>query len=264
MSDRRPERLWDCGFPAWRLPADGTAAGSARSIVRGVYSEFGMPSGMTHDATVIVSELAADAIVRAGRTAPPRAEQTAGGPEIWAYVSRRRSLEIVLKVFAPVAGNGPVAPSIPHAPPDATSARGLEVVDALATEHGGRWGVHPTRGRLGPGSLPGKAVFFTMPLPDDRWGGFARPEPNPERPSAERIGVLLADRGLRPRLSAGHGMAVVEVRTGLHIWVYGRSLSYRLPGRGVVWHPPFDEIEVVEQVVRHCEEFTGSGVAALS
>ncbi|MEU0520840.1 ATP-binding protein [Streptosporangium sp. NPDC006007] len=242
------------GFPAWPLPLDGKGVEVARSAVRAVCGEFGIPSDLTYDATVITSELVTNALVHAYRTV--RVRPLVGGPEIWAYLSRRAHPEIVIKVFDSAPWRGPIHHPALRPPWDAPNGRGLEVVNALTAECGGRWGVHPTRGRIGAWPTSGKAVFFTLPIPDG--SGRALPvssEPRSPRQSAERIHALLGARGLRPQLSADRGMAVICARPGVHVWIREDSLSYRLPGREVVRHPCFDEIEVVERVVRHCEEF---------
>ncbi|MEV8631093.1 hypothetical protein AB0395_05495 [Streptosporangium sp. NPDC051023] len=247
------------GFPAWPLPPDGRGAKVARSVVRAVLGEFGMPWDLTYDAAVVASELATNALLHACRTPWTRAASASSGSlEIWAYLSRRTRPEVVIKVFDPIVGGFPRGP-LSRPPWDASGGRGLEVVDALIGDYGGRWGVHATRCRLGVRPTPGKTVFFTVPLPDDCGHAVpVRQEPASHLRSAERINALLTVRGLRPHVSAGPRTAVVRARTGVHIWVREESLSYRLPGQGITRHPPFDEIEVVEQIVRHCEESPGT------
>ncbi|MEV7008941.1 ATP-binding protein [Streptosporangium sp. NPDC051022] len=252
MIDGYPAPLAEGGFPAWPLPLDGTGAEVARSAVRAVSREFGIPSDLTYDATVVASELATNALLHACRAAWTR--PSSGGPELWAYLSLRARPEVVIKVFDSALQGPPCR--VPSRPPwDASGGRGLEVVDALTAGYGGRWGVHPTRSRLGVRPTAGKAVFFTVPLPGGPGGVVpARSEPGSHLRSAERIRALLTIRGLRPHVSAGPRTAAIRVHAGVHIWIREESLSYRMPGGGVTSHPPFDEIEVVEQIVRHCEE----------
>lgn len=256
--DDNPPLLAGGGFPAWPLPLDGKGVEVGRSVTRAVLSEFGMPSELVYDAVVIASELATNALRHAYRTV--RERPLAGGPEIWAYLSRRVRPEVMIKVFDSHSWYGPAGLCPTRPPWDAAGGRGLEVVDALTAEYGGRWGVHPTRCRLGAWPTSGKAVFFTVPLPGaSAHDGPSWAEPRPHRQSAERIYALLAARGLRPHLSTADDAddtVVICARAGVHVWVRADSLSYRLPGQGVVRHPSLDEVEIVEQIVRHCEEFT--------
>lgn len=127
------------------------------------------------------------------------------------------------------------------------------MVAALTAEYGGEWGVHRTRSRLGPGPVPGKAVYFTVPVPP----GALSPVRLPARTAAERIGACLAARGIGPlRLTADERMAVIRVRASLNVWVRDTSIDYRVPGLGARRHPPLDRVEVVEQLVRHCTDHT--------
>src|SRR5262249_27769095 len=112
-----------------------------------------------------------------------------------------------------------------------------------------------TRSRLGVCPVPGKAVFLAVPIPPGCPAGSLRPVPKPGRQVAEEVYALLAARGMgRMQGAAGHGMAVICVRAGGHVWILGESISYRLPGRGGVRHVLYDCVEVVEQIVRHCED----------
>ncbi|WP_433226223.1 ATP-binding protein [Microtetraspora malaysiensis] len=178
-------RLSDGGFPAWPLPLDATCAEFARSIARALCREFRLPRDVTCDVTLIASELATNALLHAYRTTP----SGGGRPEMWAYLRRHAGPEIVFKVFDPVVGKGPPSRPPQSPPTDSTGGRGLHLVDVLTAEHGGRWGVHPTRGRLGASPALGKAVFFTVPLP------VPLAAPVPER--APRL----------PRYGPGHGRA---------------------------------------------------------
>ncbi len=247
-----PANLSDGGFPAWPLPLDATCAEFARSAVRSVSREFGMPRDLTCDATVIASEIATNALLHAYRA--ERTSSGAGRPELWAYLRRHTGPEIVIKVFDPAPWTGPARRPPRSAPTDATGGRGLHLVDALTAEHGGRWGIHPTRGRLGAAPSPGKVVFFTVPLPAQATMPPALPRPRSRRRSAERIHTLLTARGLRSHLAADR--SVLHAGAGWQVWIREESISYHLPGREIAWLPASDEIEVVERIVRHSEEFT--------
>ncbi len=77
----------------------------------------------------------------------------------------------------------------------------------------------------------------------------------------ERVRALADARGLRPRVSLGPDAAVIHFTVGLWVWVKGESLLYERPGHGVVRHPVWDAVEVVEQIVRYSEELAMEGSA---
>lgn len=249
-------KLADGAFPAWPLPPGPTAAAAARSIARSVLDELDMPPAVAEDAQTIISELATNAVVHGDRD---RAE-------VWAYLSRHPSPSLTLKVFdaapwrgtgaADPAGAGPPIPGEPAS--DACGGRGLMLVNALTEEAGGCWGVHPTRRRLGPDPVPGKAVYFTVPLPATSADVLPPPDPGP---LPERLRELAGARGLRSLVSLGDA-TVVHFGPGLWVWVKDGALLYELPGRGVVRRPPSDAVEVVEQMVRLSEEGAAGGPAS--
>lgn len=243
------------GFPAWSLPFDATGARIARTLVRAVFEAVGMPAGLTHDVAVAISELATNVYAHAFGGVAPAVPPMAGLPEIWAYLRWAPHPEVVLKVFDSAPWLGPIREGSLRPPPTAEGGRGFEVVSALMEEYGGQWGMHRTRSRLGGFPVPGKAVFLTVPIPPGCPAGALRPLPKPGRQVAEEVYALLAARGMgRMQGSAGHGMAVICVRAGVHVWVLGESISYRLPGHGGVRHVLSDGVEVVEQIVRHCAD----------
>ncbi|WP_067179556.1 ATP-binding protein [Microtetraspora niveoalba] len=250
-----PAKLSDGGFPAWSLPLDATCAEFARSVARALCQEFGLARDIVDDVTLIASELATNALLHAYRT--ERTPPGTGRPEMWAYLRRCSVPEIVVKVVDPVPWKGPFRRPPQSPPTDSTGGRGLHLVDALTAEHGGRWGVHPTRARLGASPYPGKAVFFTVPVsarttelvPET---ATARRRPWACRRSAERIHALLTARGLRADLT-GDGTLLHE-GGGWQVRVREEWISYRLLGGEAVRLPASEGIEVVERIVRHTEE----------
>ncbi|NKZ05509.1 ATP-binding protein [Actinomadura latina] len=240
--------LRDGAFPAWPLPPGPKAAGTARAIVRSVFDELGIRPVALDGAQVIVSEIATNAVVHGARDRV----------ELWAHISHRTRPAVTVQVFDAAPWRGPGEfPAPPAEPSDACGGRGLLLVNALTAENGGRWGVHPTRSRLGPDPLPGKAVYFTIPMPA---ASPAPPAPAPW-PVHERVRALADARGLRPRVSLGPDAAVIHFTVGLWVWVKGESLLYERPGHGVVRHPVSDAVEVVEQIVRHSEELATAASA---
>jgi hypothetical protein len=239
------------GCAAWPLPPGPTGAGFARGVLKAVFAELRMPDVTTYDAAVALSELATNVHVHAYGRQVPAHPPMAGLPELWAYIRWRARPEVVFAVYDSASWRGPVPNGRLRPPPDAEGGRGFEVVDALTVEYGGEWGVHRTRSRLGAGPVPGKAVYFTVPVPT----GLLTPCGSTARRTAEEIHALLAARGLGPlQLSIGYGMAVICVRAGMHVWVRNGSITYRAPGLGVVRHPSHDRVDVVERIVGHCAD----------
>lgn len=242
------------GFPAWPLPLDATGARIARSLVRTVFGELGMPGELTYDATLAISELATNAYVHGYGGGRPATGSPAGRPEMWAYLRWGARPEVVLKIFdsGPWREMGAEGPSRP--PLTAESGRGLEVAHALTAVHGGQWGTHRTWSRLGARPVTGKAAFITLPIPS-RCPAATMPLPRSPRETADRIHRLLETRGLnRLQRTEGHGMTVICVRAGVHMWVREDGILHYVPGRGGVRLALCDGIEAVEQVVRHCAD----------
>jgi hypothetical protein len=239
------------GCAAWPLPPGPAGAGFARSVLKAVFVELRMSAVTTYDAAVALSEVATNVHLHAYGGDVPVHPPMAGLPELWAYVRWRVRPEVVLAVYDSAPWRGPLPDGQLRPPPYAEGGRGFEVVDALTAEYGGEWGVHRTRSRLGPGPVPGKAVFFTVPVP----AGLLMPRTSPALRTAKEIYALLAARGLGPlQLATGYGMAVICVRAGMHIWVREGSISYRAPGLGTVRHPPYDRVDVVERIVGYCAD----------
>lgn len=240
IAEKDPIDVARGAFPAWRLPSGPAAAGAARAVVRTVLGGFRMARGAGGDAELIISELASNAVLYGERA------------EVWAYVRGRERAEVVFKVFDAAPWRG-AADDVGRLPSDEeVGGRGLVLVHALVGELGGRWGVHATRSRLGTRVVSGKAVFFSVPLPEGvaLGGGWS---------SRERVCALAAARGLHPRVFSAHGMAVVHLAAGQCVWVGDDGLRYDAPGRVAVRYPAGDVVEVVEQVVRHCEELAFTG-----
>jgi anti-sigma regulatory factor (Ser/Thr protein kinase) len=115
------------------LPADPTSAGKARRFVRDVLAEWGA-AYLEEPAVLLTSELVTNALLHA-RT-PMR---------LWL---RRRAGLVRIEVL----DDSGVQPARRNYDEDASTGRGLALVDALAAE----WGVEPANG--------GKAVWFTLAL----------------------------------------------------------------------------------------------------
>ncbi|TDC53056.1 hypothetical protein E1281_18260 [Actinomadura sp. KC345] len=178
---------------------------------------------------------------------------TTGLPELQIY-GRGGWPEIVVRVFDSASWCGTVPSGERLRPPvEAEGGRGLELVNALAVEHGGRWGAHRSRSRLGSVPVSGKVVHFALPV--------RVPWCPPRRDcheAARELRRLLAARGIGPlHLNDGLRMAVLSVRAEITAWVRDETFFVTLPSSGAVCRPVCDIVEVTEGIVR-CNEDLGA------
>jgi hypothetical protein len=244
---------------AWPLPSDATCAAEARRVFRDAAAGLGMPADLIDDGVTMASELAANTLhARAGEPAD-EAPPWAGAPELWLYVRRAHAeWELVCKVFDSLRGwRQGMPPAAACASPDAVTGRGLQVVDGLSA---GRWGHHLTRSRLGGWKVPGKAVWFALPVPAPahRASGWARRSRLGACEAAWELAAMLADRGLGERLMVadepGAAMAMLSVRCGLTVWCRGRMISWRTRAGRYRQQAVTDLVDSAEQIVATCEE----------
>lgn len=237
------------GCAVWALPPEARCAGVAREVVRETLGALRLPQGMVDDAVTMVSELATNVFVHALGGRPVAVVPTAGLPEVQIY-ARRQGAEIVVRVFDSAAwcGSVPSGASL-RPPPERESGRGLELVNALAVEHRGRWGAHRSRSRLGSRPVSGKVVYFALPT------AVAWCPPRRDCLEAAReLRRLLDARGIGPlHLAEGWRMAVLSVRAEITVWVRDGTFFVTLPGGDGACHPVCDVVEVAEQIVR-CNE----------
>jgi hypothetical protein len=243
---------------SWQLPADATCAGIARHLFRCAAEGLSLDTELIDDGVTMVSELAAN-------TRHALCESGLAASELWLYLrGRGERRELVCKVFDCYRGwpprSGPFEPGRAgrRVPADATSGRGLEVVQALSR---GRWGCHLTRARLGGWAVRGKAVWFALPAADKA--------NNPNNPAAGRLTRMTASeamtkleagfaaRGFRDKAvrsdDPGTDMAVLSVCSGLTVWCRAGLSWLRGPGvSGKHWGYG-DLIEVAEQAVQAYE-----------
>jgi hypothetical protein len=249
-----------CG--AWVLPGDPTCAGVARRLLRRVASELALEPETIDDGETIVSELAANTL-HAGRH-----HALSANPELWLYLrGTGPRAELVCKVFDTLPGwargNVP-GRTVRHAPADAMSGRGLEVVHELSAGH---WGHHLSRARLSGMGLDGtgvggKAVWFALPAPaaDGLAGGHAGAGSCGAAcaaTAAEAMTKLVKDlgtRGLGAAMvradDASADMAVLSIVGDLAVWCRSGAACLRAPGAAVQQWGYRDLVEVGEQAVQ--------------
>jgi hypothetical protein len=251
------------GCCAWPLPLDATCAREARRVFR--EAAAGLAGDQLYDGMTMASELAANTLhvqdnVELGTGGLP----FAGAPELWIYLRRARGQwELVCKVFDSVAGwHGPVpVPCV--AEETAVSGRGLQVVDSLS---GGRWGHHLTRSRLGGWKVPGKAVWFALPVSCARVPGWLRRSRLAPCQSSRALEAMLTDRGLGPRLLRAEeptaAMSVLSIRPGLTVWCRDRVIWWQTSEGCYEQRVPTDLIDTAEKIVCTCQEMESAAPPA--
>lgn len=265
FGDAEPAALGRGACCAWPLPADATCAAEARRIFRKAAAGLAMHEDLIGDGVTMASELAANTL-----HASPPGEPVAG--ELWLYLRRAHGQwELACKVFDSLRGwKRGTFPRLAGASPDAVTGRGLQLVVSLSA---GRWGHHPTRSRLGGWKVPGKVVWFALPVPPPAplapdWGWRSRLGPGE---AARELAAMLADRGLGERLMVTHepgtSMAVLSLRCGLTVWCRDRVISWRNRAGRYQQRAVTDLVDSAELIVSSCEEMVrgvGAGYPGLS
>ena len=236
------------GGAVWALPPEARCARVAREVVRETLGALLLPGAMVDDAVTMVSELATNVFAHALDGRPLTTMPTAGLPEVQIY-GRKGGTEVVVQVFDSAAWCGTVPSGAGLRPPvEAEGGRGLELVNALAVEHRGRWGAYRSRSMLGSVPVPGKVIYFALPA------AMAWSPPRRDcREAAQELRRLLGARGIGPlHLSEGWRMAVLSVRAEITVWVRDETFFVTLPEGGAC-RPVCDVVEVAEGIVR-CNE----------
>ncbi|MEW2353346.1 ATP-binding protein [Spirillospora sp. NPDC029432] len=226
------------GIYLQRLSSAACCASQARSALTRTMEALGFPQPTIDDGALAISELATNAHLHTHPERPPT------GPELWIWARTRPTHDLLVAVFDTCRDALP-APSPSHVLDE--QGRGLGIVATLART----WGCHPSRSRLNPTPTPGKATWFTLPLPA-HW-------PTPQQPippalAAQRLALTLQSRGLDcARRSDDTGISVVTVED-LIVWVKRASFSWRSDTRTYASHPLIDLQEAAESVVRTLEQ----------
>jgi len=246
------------GAAAALLPANTSCAPAARRFFRAAAAGVGLPEEALYDGCVMASELAANSLHARGSiefAALGAAE--AGHPEIWLYLRQvAGEQELVCKVFDALPGwRGDRRPDVAaQVPVDAVSGRGLHVIHGLSH---GRWGHHLSRARLGAWRMPGKAVWFALPVPRsmalDR---FRQPQPGSLQ-AASTLEGMLTDRGIGHIVradAAASGMSVLSIRRDLTVWCRSRVVSWTTRTGHRECRTFCDLVDAAEQIVCAHEE----------
>jgi hypothetical protein len=244
------------------LPLDRTCASAARRFFREAVAGIGLPAELVLDGVTMASELAANTLHAQGNVefSGSRQRPVCGMPEFWLYLrGRGAACELVCKVFDSDPRWNVATEALPDpASPESISGRGLQVVAELSA---GRWGQHPTRGRLGSWKVPGKAVWFAQRVPTVAGLGRSRQEPDTGE-AVDELEAMLADRGLGGRLvrvdEPGRFFSVLSISRYLTVWRHGGTVSWRAPTGSYQRMPLCDLVDVAEQIIWAHEELARS------
>jgi hypothetical protein len=241
------------------LPLDRSCASVARRYFREAVAGIILPADLLHDGITMSSELAANTLHAHGNVefSGSRQRPVSGMPEFWLYLrGRGAACELVCKIFDSDPTWNVSSAELPDpASADSISGRGLRVVSELSA---GRWGEHPTRGRLGTWKVPGKAVWFAQRLPSSAGAvRFGRPEPDSDL-AMDELEAMLVDRGLGGRLvrvdEPGGFISVLSISRYLTVWRHGGTVSWKDPAGSYQRMQLCDLVDVAEQIICAHEE----------
>lgn len=245
MECQGPRALVAGGVCAQRLPSDERGPATARRRLHQVMTGLGLERGVIEDGKLAVSETATNAL-RYGR--PASGDRPLTAPELWIWARTVPSPQLVISVFdcartsvPRMSGNGLLD----------ERGRGLELLQEFTAD----WGSSPTRSRVADGAVPGKAVWFALPLPRN-WPGVGYKVH--AGTAAQCLLLNIARRGFHGRRhTAEDGLSVVML-PGLNVWVHPEHFCWRSGPRRYLRRPLIDLQETTEHVVRYLDSITAS------
>ncbi|TQM74898.1 ATP-binding protein [Thermopolyspora flexuosa] len=259
MADAGVDLARECAL--WALPQDHTCAGVARRLLRQALERMGLPDEQIYDATVAVNELAANVyrhVLNRPRPSAVPAPRPAS-PELWLYRrGQNEHSQFVCKIFDPVREPPVRVPARTNPLHDLPEhGRGLTIVESLTAA----WGCHLTRSRFGGRwSVPGKAVWFAMPLP------HPTPHPPPTYTPLQAARALrsrLAARGIPTTLRPAWDHSTLSIASTLTVRCHDNTFTWTT--NGTPTHYAFADLtEAAEQLVRLHEESLSVAIPASS
>lgn len=225
----------------------------ARQRARTVAEELSLPSALVGDLAVITSELVTNALRFGGdQVIYDGGRPVAGLPELWLYLRGTERPELVVTVF----DTGDFWASTVQAPAsgrdtDEVNGRGLQIIAALAEEAGGRWGLRPSRSRLGEQRLPGTAVWAALPLAESAWVPLPA-EARPEE-AISRLAELLRSRGITGLIAQATEQEAVLSLPGLTVWFHRGTYVWQ-SAAGPLGAGAADVVDAAEQIIAEYEK----------
>jgi hypothetical protein len=228
------------GACAWRLPADERGPEMARSLLQRTMAGLRLDREVVEDGRLGVSETATNALRHAGAGLGHHATVP---PELWIWARTVPSPQLVVSLF-----DG-ARTALPHASRAGLldeHGKGL----ALLGEFTAAWGSAPSRSRLAGRPVPGKTVWFALPLPDTWPGLTLKVEPDIV---ARCLLRALTSRGICGRRNTDERGTSVLQFPGLNVWVCPGYFSWQTGPHHCVRHPLIDLQETAEHLVRHLD-----------
>lgn len=199
----------------------------ARSLLQRTMAGLGLGRDVIEDGKLAVSEAATNALRHARQ---PSADHAPVPPELWVWARTVPAPQLVVSVF------DHARTALPH-------ASGAGLLDeygkglALLREFTADWGTAPSRSRLSERPLPGKTVWFALPLPATWPDRTLTVSPQ----TATRCLLhALTSRGISGRHSSDErGISLLEL-PGLNVWVHPDHFCWQVDRRHYVQHPLID------------------------
>lgn len=232
------------GACLWALPMDASIAARARQLVVDALEALAFGREQIDDGRLAVSELATNALQHARPAARPGPFGPVALPELWMWARSHPRRELVVTVFDACRERVPVARSR-----DGLNehGRGLGMVAGVCAS----WGSDPSRALLNARPVPGKTVWFTLPLPDP-WPGAARLA-TPSH-TAGRLHAMLARRAVHGVITThSKGVSMVSVPCGINVTVEPAALRHTATDGTFVRRPLTDLNDLAEHIVRRTE-----------
>jgi anti-sigma regulatory factor (Ser/Thr protein kinase) len=240
----RAQDISNGGACTFQLPSDPSIAPKARYLLADRMRQLSMGQALIENGALAVSELATNARQHAGQ---PNTDKPIPMPELWIWARTLPTPELIVSVFD---GRCDRLPEQANRDPMDESGRGLAIVAAAATT----WGTHPSRSRHRLPAKTGKAVWFTLPLPQP-WPGSDQII-NPGF-AAQKLLLCLGARGINAtQRSDAKGISLIQV-DDLNIWVEPKYFSWSNGTGAVIRHPLIDLQETAERIVHQLTARTG-------
>ncbi|TDC97292.1 hypothetical protein [Actinomadura sp. 7K507] len=164
-------------------------------------------------------------------------------PELWVWARTVPAPQLVVSVFDCARTS---LPRTSEAGLLCERGKGLELVREVTAD----WGGAPTRSRVGTGAVPGKAVWFALPLPRN-WPGLGyKVHPGT---AAQCLLLNVTRRGFEGTRSTGADGISVVMLPGLNVWVHPEHFCWRSGPRRYLRRPLIDLQETTEHVVRYLD-----------
>jgi hypothetical protein len=198
-------------------------------------SALGLTADLIDSGRLAISEAATNAFTHA---VPEPGRGPIVAPELWIYASTWPTPRLVVSVFDGLAA------ATPHRSGEdlmAESGKGIGIIEAITTS----WGCRRSRSRLAGPLVNGKAVWFTLPLPEP-WPG-RRLHITPPM-AAQALHQTLAARGIRATRHDDARVSMLELPT-VNVWIEPKHYAWQPRPGHQIRHPLLDLQEAADQLI---------------